>query len=69
VENLVGFQCGLLTTPLPITPTSDRTYGISTTNTEAWPEINQPTGITVPDQSRGEERRRKIEDDPRNQRL
>jgi hypothetical protein len=51
----MGFQCGLLTTPLPITSTPDRTYGISTTNTEAWPEINQPTRITVPDQSRGEE--------------
>jgi hypothetical protein len=41
--------------PSPITPTSDRTYGISTTNTEAWPEIDLPTGITVPDRSGGEE--------------
>ena len=55
VGNFVGFQCGQLTTPPPITPTSDRTYGISTTNTKAWLEIDLPMGITVLDRSGGEE--------------
>ncbi|CAD6262902.1 unnamed protein product [Miscanthus lutarioriparius] len=52
-----GSSVAMLTAPPPITPTSALTYRISTAVTGVKPEINLPTGITVPDQDGGEEDR------------